>query len=161
MKSNEQIAELTEQFQDYYDQEPWYGNSLLTILEGLTSADAFWQPSKNAHSVAELVSHMVYWRLALIKRLEGDLDYKPSMESEDNWQPLEKLKKEGWDNLKTRLEESQQTLVSLMEKQEDSLLEKNYTAKATFQKIIVGIIQHDIYHTGQIAYVKSLKKLAA
>jgi len=159
MKSNKQITDLTEQFEDYYNQEPWYGNSLLTILDEVSSADAFWQPSKNAHSIAELISHMIYWRLALIKRLEGNLDYKPSMESEDNWRSLEKLKKEGWDKLKNRLDESQQTLVSLMKKQEDSLLEKNYTSKATFQKIIVGIIQHDIYHTGQIAYVKSLKKL--
>lgn len=156
MDTNEQIAELTSQVEEYYNQKPWYGNSLLKILEDVSETDAFRQPSKDAHSIAELVSHLIYWRMALIKRLEGNLEYKPSMKSEENWQPLEKLTAEGWAALKGRLNDSQDALVSLLKEEDDTLLEKVYSEKATFRKLIVGVIQHDIYHTGQVAYVKSL-----
>lgn len=91
--SNPKLNEYVTQFAALYDGQPWYGDSISQILEKVTPATAFWQPTPGAHSIAQLVSHMIYWRQALIKRLEGDRDYKPSMKSEDNWKSNELLKK--------------------------------------------------------------------
>jgi uncharacterized damage-inducible protein DinB len=38
---------------------------------------------------------------------------------------------------------------------------KPYYKAVTYREIITGILQHDIYHLGQIAYVKSIYKLDA
>lgn len=146
----------TAQFAAMYDGQPWYGDSICHILESITPAKAYWQPTPNAHSIAQLVSHMIYWRLELIKRLEGDVEYKPSMKSEDNWKSNEQLKKTKWKLLKKSLEESQTKLLFLLSKQKDTLLKKKYSEKATFLDLINGILQHDLYHTGQIAYLKSI-----
>ena len=54
------------------------------------------------------------------------------------------------------LAESQAQLLTLLAKQKDSILKKKYSDKATFQDLINGILQHDLYHTGQIAYLKSI-----
>jgi uncharacterized damage-inducible protein DinB len=144
------------QFAAMYDGQPWYGDSICQVLKSISPAKSYRQPTQGAHSIAQLVSHMVYWRLALIKRLEGDTDYKPSMKSEDNWKSYVQLKKMGWKNLKKSLEESQTKLLSLLSKQKDNLLKKKYSEKATFFDLINGILQHDLYHTGQIAYLKSI-----
>jgi uncharacterized damage-inducible protein DinB len=126
------------------------------ILKRVTPAKAFWQPAEGAHSIAQITSHMIYWRQALIKRLNGDIEYKPSMKSEDNWKSNDQLKRKGWKALKKSLDESQAHLLSLLTLQKDSLLKRKYSDRASFQDLINGILQHDLYHTGQIAYLKSI-----
>jgi uncharacterized damage-inducible protein DinB len=153
---NPKLSHYVAQFSAMYDGIPWYGDSICHIIESITPVKAYWQPTQGAHSIAQLVSHMIYWRQALIKRLNGDLDYKPSMKSEDNWKSHEQLKKLGWKSLLKSLDESQSQLLTLLSNQKDSLLKKKYSEKATFHDLINGILQHDLYHTGQIAYLKNI-----
>ena len=159
MKSgNPKIAAFIIQFESLYNGHPWYGNSLITILEKVTSKQAFSQPKSRAHSIAQIVAHIIYWRQPLIKRLEGDTAFKPSMQSEDNWKETSRLKKPGWKKLKDKLAQSQHQLITQLKRQKDSLLKTRYSEKATYEDIVNGVIQHDIYHIGQIAYLKSLIK---
>jgi len=153
---NKKIQELINQITTIYDGDPWYGNSIQVILNDVTEETAFWTPKKNAHSIAQLVWHMVYWRQSLIKRLAGDTGYKGSMKSEDNWSTEVKLKALRWPAIRGLLHESQQNLTELLDKQSDSLLNKPYSEKATYLDLITGIIQHDVYHIAQIAYLKSI-----
>jgi len=49
--------------------------------------------------------------------------------------------------------------VEVLQQQQDSLLiervpERDYN----FRKLLYGIVQHDIYHLGQIAYITKLLK---
>jgi len=101
---------------------------------------------------------MTYWRQALIKKLEGDLDYKASMESEDNWSRPEKISSLGWSKILEQFQESQEKVVELLKQQDNSFLEKLYYKAVTYREILTGILQHDIYHLGQIAYIKSIYK---
>lgn len=156
MATQKKIQELVGQFTRVYSESPWYGDSILGIINQVTDEAAFWQPSKNAHSIAQIVWHMIYWRLALIKRLEGDVAYKPSMKSEDNWSNDVKLKTISWKSIKGLLGESQEKIIALLNKQDDSLLDKAYSENATYEDLISGIFQHDLYHLGQIAYLKSI-----
>ncbi len=78
------------------------------------------------------------------------------MESEENWKTNELLKKAGWRSLLNSLAESQAQLLTLLAKQKDSILKKKYSEKGTFQDIIHGVLQHDLYHTGQLAYLKNI-----
>lgn len=154
--SNPKLNLYAAQFAAMYNGLPWYGDSICQILENVTPAKAYWQPTRDAHSIAQLVSHMIYWRQTLIKRLDGDMEYKPSMKSEDNWKSNELLKKVGWKSLRKSLDQSQTKLLNLLAKQNDTLLKKKYSEKASFLDLINGILQHDLYHTGQIAYLKSI-----
>jgi len=157
--SRKKLDSLLHQFANAYDGTPWYGDSMQVILGQVTEDIAQWQPYKGAHSVAQIVWHMIYWRQSLIKRLEGDLEYRGSLKSEANWSTADKVKDIGWESLRKLLEDSQIKLTSLLSQQEDSLLDKPYTNKATFKELIEGILQHDLYHTGQIAYLKNLYSL--
>jgi uncharacterized damage-inducible protein DinB len=152
---NPRLSQYVSQFEAMYNGHPWYGDSICEILATVTPAKAYWQPTKEAHTIAQIVSHMIYWRQSLIKRLDGDLEYKPSMKSEDNWKSNAQLKKAGWKLLLKSLDTSQAQLLSLLAKEKDTLLKKKYSDKATFHDLINGILQHDLYHAGQIAYLKS------
>jgi len=154
--TNSKLLWFAAQFEALYNGRPWYGTPLLELVKPVTPAKAFWQPKKNAHSIAQLISHIIYWRQPLIKRLSGDLDYTPSVQSEDNWKINEQLRKKGWKSLLQSLEESQHLLVTLLTNHKDSLLKKKYSDNLTYQELINGILQHDLYHTGQVAYLKNI-----
>jgi uncharacterized damage-inducible protein DinB len=155
---NPKISGFVTHFGAHYNGKPWYGDSLITILDEVDSTQAFWQPKSSAHCIAQIVAHIIYWRMSLIKKLEGDTTYKPSMQSEDNWKDISSLKKLGWKKLNNELAVSQKKLIDLLSCQKDTLLKRKYSEKATYEGIIHGILQHDIYHIGQIAYLKSLAK---
>lgn len=153
---NPKLTQYITQFAALYDGHPWFGDSICKILERVTAAKAYWQPNQDAHSIAQIISHMIYWRQALIKRLGGDTEYKPSMKSDDNWRTNDQLKKRGWKSLRASLDQSQSQMLLLISKHQDSLLKKKYSEKATYEALINGILQHDLYHTGQVAYLKSI-----
>lgn len=104
--SKKKINELVGQFNTIYAGIPWYGDSITDILDQVNEKTAFLQSVKNAHSIAQLVWHMNYWRQALIKKLKGDSTYKGSMKDEANWSTPEKLKSIGWDKKSKLLDES-------------------------------------------------------
>lgn len=152
------IQELVTQFATMYEGTPWYGDSMTDILDDVPDEAAFWTPTRGAHSIAQIIWHMVYWRQSLIKRLAGDKTYRGSIKSEDNWSTEAKLKALGWQSIQELFHTSQKQLVELLEKQKDSLLTEAFTEKATFNDLITGIAQHDLYHLGQVAYLKSIYK---
>mgnify|MGYP002777408195 CR=1 FL=1 len=148
------IAPYLQHFEAIFDGEPWFGDSFNEKLKDLTEAEAFTRPADNIHSIAELLSHCIYWRLPLIKKLEGDHQYKGSMKSEENWLPLEKLKAKGWKKLLKEWNESQRHLIALLQKTPDTFLKEPFRDGHTNTHLIDGILQHDIYHLGQIGLVR-------
>jgi uncharacterized damage-inducible protein DinB len=143
-------------FNEIYDGDAWLGENLVTKLNDISDANAFRRPLKEVHCVAELVAHIIYWRQSIIKHLEGDTAYAGSIKSKENWPGVETLQKAGWDVLYSKLVESQQTIVSLLAKQTATFLSTEYAPGSTYEYLIAGIIDHDVYHLGQIGLVKKI-----
>ena len=104
------------------------------------------------HSILELVWHMITWREFTIDRIQPG---KPLAYFEEaDWRELDHSDKSLWLGGLQKLQETQQQLIELLQKSDDTLLdhqvkERNYT----FRKLLHGVIQHDIYHLGQIAFI--------
>ena len=154
--NNSKINYYLNRFNEIYNGSPWYGETVDAKLKDVSDENAFVQPFGNAHSVGELVSHMIYWRKALISRLEGDQSFSPSVESDENWIHVDTLKKAGWKKIMDDFVQSQKKITSLLPKQTDNFLEEEYSKGGTFEYLIQGIIDHDVYHLGQIGLVKKL-----
>jgi uncharacterized damage-inducible protein DinB len=152
---NSQVLYYSNRFQEIYNGSPWYGETVDAKLNDVSDSNAFLQPVNGVHSVGEIVSHMIYWRKALIGKLEGGT-FKTSMESPDNWKDLKALKASGWKKLKSAFDKSQQTITSLLAKQSDDFLKTEYSQGTSMESLIQGIIDHDIYHLGQIGLVKRM-----
>ena len=153
---NSRIGYYVTLFKENYQGDPWLGESFEVKLKDVNNSNAFHRPGKDIHSIGEIVAHIIYWRDSLLKHLEGDRGYKGSVKNSDNWPSPEQLEKEGWASLHKRLETSQKKIVSLLAKQPDSFLSEEYSAGASYAYLIQGIIDHDIYHLGQIGLVKKM-----
>ena len=73
------------------------------------------------------------------------------MNSPDDWKDNVELSKFGWTNLKNALYDSRIELIELFVNQDDTYLESKFLGtEYNFHYLIEGIIQHDLYHLGQI-----------
>lgn len=146
------------QLKEAYEGDPWFGRSADKLLSEVPADMAFEKPN-GQHSLAELVWHMINWKEFAISRMEAggkELSYF----EENDWRELDHNDQTLWQKGVDRLHETQRQLIALLAKQEESILDKNVAGREyTYRKLAHGILQHDIYHLGQIAYlVKLLKK---
>lgn len=144
-------AQLTENFSG----EPWFGRNIQVILGEINEEIASQKPS-GQHSILELLYHMINWRLFTISRLEKSSSTIKSFE-ENDWQVLDHNDKSLWQKGIEQLNMTQHKLVYLLKSMNDEELqnpvhERDYENRT----LINGIIQHDIYHLGQIAYIKKM-----
>jgi uncharacterized damage-inducible protein DinB len=88
--------------------------------------------------------HMTVWRVFVTKRLLGDNAFEVS--EEENFP-----KETDWPSALNALLQSQEELVKALNSfSEKRLSDIVPTRTYDFNTMLYGIIQHDIYHTGQI-----------
>lgn len=132
-----------------FEKNAWHGPSVKEVLNDITAEQSFTK-LRDTHSIIELVAHMTAWRIFVIKKLEGDENYK--VEDEKNF-PSET----DWMKTLNDLSASQLHLLELLKdfpatKLSDVVHAPPY--KYSFYTLLHGIIHHDLYHIGQIALIK-------
>jgi uncharacterized damage-inducible protein DinB len=155
--NNEHIQHIILQLQESYSGEPWHGRSIKALLSEVTPEIGLKKPNANSHSIAELIYHIITWRDFTISRLEPEEGKNAAYFESIDWRPLDLSSKKTWEEGLRLLEESQQRLVRVLEKFNDSIIpEKVRERTYTFKTMLYGLIQHDAYHAGQIAYTMKL-----
>jgi uncharacterized damage-inducible protein DinB len=138
---------IAQRLEMIYQGEPWFGESLQTKLKNVTEEMAYRQPVNNKHSIAEILSHMEYWRKRFALEVQGKTP--PEFSEAENWSEVSDLKKRGWKKLQVSFEETHNELVNSLKKANGKLSEELITN-------LSGMVDHDVYHLGQIGIVKSL-----
>lgn len=149
---NNTIQNLTRQLSGSMDGEPWVDETFSKKLTGLTEEQAFTRPLPSVHSVAEIVSHLLEWRISVLSVLQGGARTL-TMESPSNWKSNDFLRKEGWATLKNKFYKSQQDIIAFLEGQTDDYLEQTDREDHSYLYYTEGLIHHDMYHLGQIGLV--------
>ena len=149
--ANLELERIIGQLKAAYEGPAWHGPALKEVISKITAIDAT-KYIGDAHNIAELIYHMIAWRTYLIKHLEGETAYKVS--NEKNFKPFKNLYGSEWNGLKAELEKNQNNLLDLLSKQDDTLLtQKAGSGRFDYYTLIHGVIQHDLYHLGQIIMI--------
>lgn len=157
LKRNDKIETMTAQLALVYDKDPWYGNSIRAVLESVNPSHAFESPGTGTHSIAEIAAHMIAWREFAVNRLEGNAGFQIEQEQSFDWKRFSADKEPAWKIMADQFKINQEHLLGLLQKQDDSILEKEVAGKPyTFHYLLTGIVQHDLYHLGQIVYIQKI-----
>lgn len=152
---DEEIQFLTEQLKDVFEGDPWFGRNANALIGEVNEAIAFEKPN-DQHSIVELLWHMINWREFTISRLKKDAKELHYFEAND-WRALDHSDKNLWQQGLQRLHQTQSELLEIIQAQKDEMLDQNVEERNyNFRKLLNGILQHDIYHLGQIAYIKKM-----
>jgi uncharacterized damage-inducible protein DinB len=149
------IEQLATEFTEFYHGKPWYGDNFSTIIQDVTHEEALALPP-NGHSIARILWHTVKWRKALAERLLGNLDYRANVDDADNWRDVSSLDGTSWEEAKAQFGALQDVITSELRLRNDVFLDEEFLPGKTYRWLVVGVIQHDIYHLGQIAFIKNL-----
>jgi len=144
---------INSQLKRAYQGEAWHGPSLRELLADVTAEQAAAKPIADAHSIWELVNHVIAWEQIVKRRLEGET--LAEIPDEMNFPPIAAPNAEGWQNTLQALETSNKALRDSIRLIDDTKLEEivpgmNYSNYF----MLHGVIQHDLYHAGQIALLK-------
>jgi len=152
-------ARIVDQLTRAFDGDPWYGSPLLKILDGVTAAQASARPIAVAHTIWELVLHITGWKGEVMQRLRGQPAGDPP---EGDWPKPAGTDEAAWQAALTRLRQVHQALVREVAAASEEQLsgavrdERNPALGTglTQWQTLYGIVQHDVYHTGQISLLK-------
>jgi len=143
------IKNIIRQLREIQDGSLWFDQSFKEKIDKLSDAEALIRPIPQVHSVAEHISHILAWRTECMLRFKGQRT--DLMNSAEDWKDNIALSKMGWINLKNTFYESTATLINALENKDDTYLETRFLdTDYNFHYLIEGIIQHDLYHLGQI-----------
>ena len=153
---NKEILFLADQLKDAFEGDPWFGRNVKALLGEVTEQTAFEKPNYQ-HSIVELVWHMVTWRAFVISRFKMDTAKDLHYFEAADWRTLDHSDKTLLQQGLQRLYETQNELLEILQTKKDEVLDQNVEERSyNFRKLLNGILQHDIYHLGQIAYIKKL-----
>jgi uncharacterized damage-inducible protein DinB len=140
--------ELIARVNAFHNGDASYGDPAMKIFEGITSESALERPDKNTHNAAELLAHIVGWEDVYLKRFHGDAKATIDKNLSFDWKRIDKNEKTAWRSLTSAFEKNHKELVSLLE-------EGKYDVESK-ENLVNNIMEHDIYHLGQIAMMKKL-----
>lgn len=151
--SNKRIGYYLRQLDQLYQGGSWQSESISAKLKSISESEAFQQPMPNIHCVAEIVWHCIYWRKVFLNRMNGNHLYRDQTMEELNFLPLAELEKKGWQHLVNELAQTQSELTHQLSTKRDTFLDEEYAPGYTFDHHLEGLVQHDLYHLGQIGLV--------
>ncbi|MEL6593856.1 MAG: DinB family protein [Bacteroidota bacterium] len=156
MQTNE-AARIAQQMHFAQNGASWHGPNLEEILDGINAEQAASHPVEGAHSIWELVLHINAWRDFGWAMLTGQDNYDPDVDMSLNFPPTPAVNAENWQQSQRELQESCERLAKLLAEKGDELLsQKVPSRKYDFYKLLHGIVQHDLYHAGQIILLKKM-----
>ncbi len=140
---------LLDQLNRAFGGEAWHGPALRNLLDGVTDEQAKQHPIASGHSILELVVHIGTWIDVVARRLRGNVVESASVA---DWSDVTKT---SWRGALQELERAKSRLCDAVARLSTEDLEKPVPgARRAIYSEIVGVLQHNVYHAGQIALLK-------
>src|SRR5688572_25161847 len=150
-----ELKNFINQFQGVYIGPNWIGDSILSVLDDMPAEIAFQKPPGNRHSIAEILKHMMVWKYLLVNRLSGDNIYDVDQEQSFDTSIYGGHTSDAFRKLLSDIDDCQRDLISLLEKAKPEVLHEQVAGRNyTMEYLINGVVQHDVYHFGQLVFIK-------
>jgi len=134
----------------------WYGPALDELLRRVTLETATVQPVAGAHSISELLQHLLLWNERT--RNTSETCPMPPWEPEKEWAEP----RIPWNELVARWKRSRDLLEEKIRNfSVDDLAKQVPGRDYPFETLLNGTVQHTIYHSGQIAMILSMVRSRA
>jgi uncharacterized protein len=155
---------LVDHLENTFEKETWQP-PLATSVWGLTAEQAAWKPAPERHSIWQIVRHVIRWKRGVLDAWDG----KPS-DFEDvtrgDWQEASG-DQAAWDSDVRALRDIYDEFQRRLADADDAVLDRGlpwYRGASQQQRVaqrLMHVFTHDIYHAGQIQYLRALQRIPA
>ena len=148
-----EIQQLVQHYDETMGGGAWYGDPVWKILEGIDAECAAARLLPGTHSIWELVMHMEWWERIGLRRFSGPVSSEE--EEAGNYLPTPAPEEARWQQTLQSFRASNREFREAISRLDSSQLDINTPGRErTFRYELVGVIEHHIYHAGQIALLK-------
>lgn len=153
---------FAEQLRKGHEDDPWHGSPTAELLRGLSAVQAAAHPIPGAHGIWEIVLHMTGWQREVRRRIDGGA---PGFPEEGDWPAVGEMgepTEPRWAAAQAALREAtlafQGALPSLagddLDRPVGVARDRPLGSGVTVRDTLFGILQHNAYHSGQIALLR-------
>jgi len=141
--------------------DPWYGPTTYAIIDDVSFDAAYEKPPGSVHNIAGILLHMLSWTQEVTARMGGQTAGEPAG---GDW-PDPGMPDEGkWNQLIADFKLSNVILTGIIQnfphdkwdKPTNDERNRELGTGVTYHALIEGLIQHHIYHSGQIALLNRI-----
>jgi len=150
---NKEIQSIIRNLENSLDGTPWYGRPVYAILREVDSSIVYKKPTPDSHSLIDLLYHMLTWAEFTLKRIERDDNFDLAAFEKIDWRTIDPAIHKWDEALAAYIAAHQQIVAHLQTKNDDFLSEVVDFRNYNFRFLLNGLIQHNIYHLGQVAYL--------
>lgn len=149
-----ELKRLNSLFKSTFEGEAWHGPAVMQVLKGVTAAQAAARPIAKAHSIWELILHMIAWQ-EVVRRAVARVAKFDQLAEDENFPLVEETGEESWQATLLFLQASAEELRAALRQVPDSQLDEKVEGREfTYYFMLHGLIDHNLYHAGQIALLK-------
>ena len=143
-----ETSRLIEVFEAAYNGSPWLDVTIVDTLSELSASEAGKKITANQNSIWEIVNHLIAWRINVLQRMSGEIVKSPS---HNYFQSVKDTSEKEWKQTLRELGNSQQQWIDFLKNLNVDDFDKVYPPNnITYYGHVLGILQHDAYHLGQI-----------
>ncbi len=147
-------ARIADQLRRSVYGDAWHGPSVTEVLAGIDWQQAEAKPMDGAHSIWELALHITAWADAGSRRASGEA---VTLTDAQDWPAVEDATEDSWRKTVEDLAETQSRFAEQISLLTDDQLDATVPGKEyNVYHLLHGVIQHNLYHAGQIALLKKL-----
>jgi uncharacterized damage-inducible protein DinB len=145
-----QVQSLADQLERSFRGGAWHGPAVAETLSGIDAAAAAARPIPGGHSIWEIVRHLTVWTDVPRRRIDGE--GLQNLPAERDWPPVGEVSAAAWKAALAALEEAHVALHARVLDLAEAQLDDPVTGSdPTVRGMLLGVLQHNAYHAGQIA----------
>jgi uncharacterized damage-inducible protein DinB len=149
-----EVERILEQLRRSHEGGAWHGPSLLEVVDGVDAATASRRSVDGAHTILDICLHVAAWEKEAIARLEGR--GREDLPKEEDWPAGSGTGNTNeWEEAVESLESGHRSLAAAIRTLDDERLHDAVPGRpGDVYSLLHGIVQHNLYHAGQIAILK-------
>ncbi|TSD64566.1 hypothetical protein FFF34_011690 [Inquilinus sp. KBS0705] len=152
---------LQNKLQTILSGDAWYGPNTYSLLDQIPFEAAYEKPSGSIHSIAGILLHMLGWTIEVTDRMNGQVAKEPTG---GDWPDPGQPNEDKWHSLISDYKLANTVLSGVIQNfAEDKWQQPIKDARnrelgtgVSHLVLIEGLIQHHIYHSGQIALLSRI-----
>ena len=151
-----EMQSIIRSLENTLDGNPWFGRPVYEILREVDEGSASVKLHPEAHSLIELLYHMLTWSEFTLKRIQRDQVNDMAAVERMDWREIDP-QVHGWEEGLSAFIAAHQEIIALLQTKDDSFLDEKVDFREyDFRFLLNGLIQHNIYHLGQVAFVNKI-----
>jgi uncharacterized damage-inducible protein DinB len=148
-----EIERIVDQYDRVMNGAAWHGDPVWKLLDGVSAETAARSVTANTHSIWQLVMHMMYWESVACRRL---MNVPVEQDSKLNFPETPEATAANWRKTLKDFRDSNEAFRKAISQLDAARLDAKMARDKRKSSYVEahGIIQHHVYHAGQIALLK-------